>query len=212
MNFFTKLTSSIGDKVPALKNVLEKLAPPNQTGHRKKNRSSHSANAGTDSTMPTTLIRRKKRVIKTKIKKIKFNYSIEMIAELQQAHQDILRQMSVLDNAAYEKSVDAAFESLQTLFDMLDAKLSLEKSKVYPYLHKTLVNNIDAYTTMRQCRKETDKLASMLDELANKYGNLRQEPNLINSLEEDATKLNTMLIEHIREMETYLYPLYQPGA
>lgn len=211
MHFFTKLKSSINRKIPALKSAVYKLAQSQHIITLGKGKPQESSESVMGTSCPTTLMRRKKRVIKTKIKKIKFNYSIELIPGLLQAHQDILRQMSTLDNAAYEKSIDSAFESLQTLIDMLDAKIHQERSKLYPYLQKTLVNNIDNYTTMRRFRKETDKLATVLDVLEVKYAPMKENPGLVNELEADASKFNAMLIDHIRDVETQLYPLYQPG-
>lgn len=205
MSFFTKITSSIQNFVPTINNFIKGIKASGKTIGRKVKAS--------DPQMASTILRqRKKRVIKTKVKKIRFNYSIQMIPELQNAHQDILRQASLLDNAAYEKNVNSSFEGLQALIDMLDAKISLEKSKIYPYLQKTLVNNIDDYTTMRDFRKKTDTLLQAVDALEAKYSNLKQDKRLISDLEEDITKFNGMLVNHIRDIETHLYPLYQPGA
>lgn len=211
MKSLNPLITIINGKFAAIKTALKQIFT------KSKHHFDHIPNAvGMTLTLVTKLhhhsgrLRRKKP--KAKVKKIRFNYSTELIPQLLGGHQEILRQVSIVDNDAYEKNLRSAFENLLILIYLLKAQISLEKSKLYPYLQKTLINNIDAYTTMRNLRKKTDRLAQQIAVMEIKYNQMRNNPSLIEQLEGDNTKLSMLLVNNFQEIETSLYPLYQPGA
>lgn len=198
----------IKNKLDNLKTFIKQTIQKSKFHHVKKNEEDKSSFANTLNHQDKLT---RPHIAKTKVKKIRFNYSTELIPQLLGGHQEILRQMSLVDNDAYEKNSRSAHENLQELIHLLDAQIRLEKSRLYPYLQKTLTDNIDAYTTMRNLRKKTDVLVHQIAIMEKKYNQMRNNPSLIDQLESDNSKLSMLLVENFREVETQLYPLYQPG-
>ncbi|MDO5691832.1 MAG: hemerythrin domain-containing protein [Pseudomonadota bacterium] len=136
-------------------------------------------------------------------------YSAELIPRLQADHQALFKSFDGMVDAFGRRDFERVKAGARQLKSMLQDHLMLENIKLYVYLRQNLSHEAQEYQLVTAFRKEMDGIGREAMAFLDKYQQLAEQPELVDSFESEARRVRQIVHDRMSREEATLYQLYQ---
>lgn len=144
--------------------------------------------------------------------KIPISYDPNLIGQLQDDHQTLLREFTQVNFLASDDQFENALTALVKFRSKLLNHLHLENLKLYVYLQYSLTDKPEGYAQMRAFRKEMDAIGKVALDFFDRYEKEGLSAENKNEFLIDLSKIGNVLSKRIQQEEERLYTMYRDLA